>query len=56
MGAVVFLTAADFAYPCRFHESRLDSITWLLEFKSICIYRNTHRVNRHDSKAVDYSV
>ena len=56
MGAVVYLTAADFVYPCRFHESRLDYITRLLEFKSICIHRNTHRVNRYDSKAVDYSV
>ena len=56
MGAVVYLTAANFVYPRGIPESRLDSITWLLEFKSICIYRNTHRVNRHDSKAVDYSV
>ena len=54
MGAVVYSTAADFVYyPCGFHESRLDSIIWLLEFKSICIYRNT---NRYDFKAVDYSV
>ena len=37
MGAVVYLTAADFVYPCGFHESRVDSILWLLEFKSICI-------------------
>ena len=40
MGAVVYLTAADIVSPRGIHESRLDSITWLLEFKSICIYRN----------------
>ena len=43
MGAVVYLTAADIVSPRGIHESRLDSITWLLEFKSICIYRNTHK-------------
>ena len=43
MGAVVYLTAANFVYPRGIPESRLDSITWLLEFKSICIYRNTHK-------------
>ena len=40
MGAVVYLTAANFVYRRGIHESRLDSIPWLLEFKSICIYRN----------------
>ena len=37
MGAVAYLTAADFVYPRGIHESRLDSITLLLEFTSICI-------------------
>ena len=50
MGAVVYLTAADFVYPYSFHESRLDSITWLLELKSICIYRNKNLNQNQDVK------